>query len=73
MGGRREAQEGGSGVCLWLIYVDVWQKPTQYGTAIIFQLKINKLKKTLHFQFRVRKLRSHMPHNVTKIFFLIKN
>ena len=26
---------------LWLIQVDVWQKPTQYSKAIIFQLKIN--------------------------------
>jgi len=32
-------------VCLWLIHIDVWQKPTQYCTAIILQLKINKLKK----------------------------
>ena len=31
-------------VYLWLIRVDVWQKPTQYYKAIIFQLKINKLK-----------------------------
>ena len=27
---------------LWLIHVDVWQKPTQYCKAIIPQLKINK-------------------------------
>ena len=26
---------------VWLTHVDVWQKPTQYGKAIIFQLKIN--------------------------------
>ena len=26
---------------LWLIHADVWQKPTQYCKAIIFQLKIN--------------------------------
>ena len=25
---------------LWLIHVDVWQKPTQYCKAIILQLKI---------------------------------
>ena len=31
-------------VYLWLIYVDVWQKPSQYCNAIIFQLKINKCK-----------------------------
>ena len=32
-------------VDLWLIHVDVWQKPTQYYKAIILQLKINKLGK----------------------------
>ena len=26
---------------LWLIHVDVWQKPEQYCKAIILQLKIN--------------------------------
>ena len=29
-------------VCLWLIHVDVWQKPTQFCKAIILQLRINK-------------------------------
>ena len=28
-------------IYLWLIHVDVWQKPTQYCEAIILQLKIN--------------------------------
>ena len=28
-------------VYLWLIHVDVWQKPTQYCKAIILQFKIN--------------------------------
>ena len=28
-------------VYLWLIHVDVCQKPTQYYKEIIFQLKIN--------------------------------
>ena len=32
-------------VYLWVIHVDVWQKPTQYCKAIILQLKINTLKK----------------------------
>ena len=32
-------------VCLWLIHVDVWQKPTQYCKAIIHQLKIKKFLK----------------------------
>ena len=30
-------------ICLWLIHIDVWQKPTHYCKAIILQLKI-KLK-----------------------------
>ena len=36
-------------VYLWLIHVDVWQKPTQYYKAIIFQLKIHlkNLQKTV--------------------------
>ena len=34
-GFRRE----GTFVYLWLIHVDVWQKPTQYCKAIILQLK----------------------------------
>ena len=29
-------------VYLWLIHVDVWQKPTKYCKAIILQLKMNK-------------------------------
>ena len=31
----------GTYVYLWLIYIDVWQKPTQLYKAIIIQLKIN--------------------------------
>ena len=42
--GRRLKREG-TYVYLWLIYVDVWQKPTQYCKEIIRQLKINKLRK----------------------------
>ena len=39
--GRWEGGSRGRGtyVYLWLIHVDVWQKPTQYGKAIILQLK----------------------------------
>ena len=33
-------------VYLWLINVDVWQKPTQYCKAIILQLKKNYKKKS---------------------------
>ena len=46
-GGRREGVSKGIYVYLWLIHVEVWQKPTQYGKAIIFQLVINKLTKLL--------------------------
>ena len=36
----------GTWVNLWLVHVDVWQKPTQYYKAIILQLKIKKHFKT---------------------------
>jgi len=39
-GGRCKRE--GTYVYLWLIHVDVWQKPIQYSKAIILQLKINK-------------------------------
>ena len=38
VGGQREVQEGGD-LCIQLIHVDVWQKPTQCCKAIILQLK----------------------------------
>ena len=42
LGDGKEIQEGGDiNVYLWLIHVDVWQKPTQYCVAIILPLKIN--------------------------------
>ena len=34
-------------IYLWLIHVDVWQKPTQYCKAIILQLKMNTLFKNV--------------------------
>ena len=39
VGGRFKRE--GTYVYLWLIYVNVWQKPTQYCKAIFLQLKIN--------------------------------
>ena len=39
-GGGRVKREWTS-VYLWLILMDVWQKPTQYYKAIILQLNIN--------------------------------
>ena len=41
----RKSQEGGLCTYLYLIDVDVWQRPTQYCKAIILQLKTNNLKK----------------------------
>ena len=32
-------REEGTYVYLWLIHVDVWQRPTQYCKVIILQLK----------------------------------
>ena len=40
-GGGREDKREGIYVYLWLIHVDVWQKPTQYCKAIFLQLKMN--------------------------------
>ena len=45
MGGKLGRE--GMYVSLWLICVDVWQKPTQYYKAIIFPLEINKLKENV--------------------------
>ena len=41
----RRFKRKGTHVYLWLIHVDVWQKPTQYCNVITLQLKINKTKK----------------------------
>ena len=41
----RRFRREGTHVCLWMILVDVWQRPTQYCKVIILQLKTNKLKK----------------------------
>ena len=43
VGGRFKKE--GTYVYLWLIHVDVCQKPIQYCKEIILQLKINNLKK----------------------------
>jgi len=37
VGGRFKGE--GTYVLLWLIHVDVWQRPTQYCKAVILQLK----------------------------------
>jgi len=43
-GGRSKRE--GTYVYQWLIYIDVWQKPTKFYKAVILQLK-NKLKKKI--------------------------
>ena len=42
--GRRFKRKG-THVHLWLIHVDVWQKPTQYCNVITLQLNKSKKKK----------------------------
>jgi len=39
LGGRFKRE--GTWVYLWLIHVEVWQKPTQHYKAMILQFKIN--------------------------------
>ena len=51
MGGRFKRE--GTYVYLWLIHADVWQNPSQYYKAIIFQLKIKiEFKKRNQFSGR---------------------
>ena len=48
LGGRFKRE--GTYVYIWLIHIDVWQKPTQYYKAIILQLKIN-LKNLIYMSY----------------------
>lgn len=51
MGDGRSVQEGEEYVYLWLICVDVWQRPARYYKAIILQyLKKNREKRYLRIQ-----------------------
>ena len=43
----------GTYLYLWLIHVDIEQKPIQYCKAIILQLKVNTLKKKKKNAFQV--------------------
>ena len=49
MGGRFKRE--GTYAYLWLMHIDVWQKPTQYCKAIVLQLK-TKQNKTLSAYLR---------------------
>ena len=55
-GGTRE----GTYVCLWLIHVDIWQKPTQQCKAVILQSKINEVKKYSYNQ----STHTQKPHQI---------
>ena len=44
VGGRLKRE--GTELYIWLVHVDVCQKPAQYCKAIILQFKINRQKKT---------------------------
>ena len=46
-GDAREAYEGGNICILWLIHVEVWQKPSQYRKIPVLKLKI-KFKKRIY-------------------------
>ena len=42
IGGGRRFKRDEIYINLWLIHVDMWQKPTEYCNAVILQLKIHK-------------------------------
>ena len=49
VGGRFKGE--GTYTCLWLIHIDVWQRPTHYCKAIILQLQTNFKKRVIKFFF----------------------
>ena len=57
---------------LWLIYVAVWQKPTQHCKAIILQLKIKNSNRHIH-KINEQKMQNlkwciHNDHNYIKLY-----
>ena len=52
----KEIQCQGTYVYLWLIHVDVWQKPTQFCKAFIFPLKNKQTKKKVSFFFQLGRI-----------------
>ena len=44
---RGRIKRKGTCIYLWLIHVEVWQKPRQYCKEIILQFKINKFQKKI--------------------------
>ena len=68
MGGRFRRE--GTYVYLWLIHVDVWQKPTQHCKIIVLQLKINKFLIFLVYQIIMNFiLREYLSLVLSKLFF----
>ena len=64
----REVQKEGAYVYLWLIHVDLWQKPTQFCKAIILQLKINKFKIKKRDQPQEGRAFGYLVHGTKDIF-----
>ena len=58
--GGRFGREG-THVYPWLIHVDVWQRQTQYGKAIILQLKILKMRVSCKEQKKKKKKSKNKP------------
>ena len=68
VGGRFRRE--GTYVYLWLIHVDVWQKPTQHCKIIVLQLKINKFFIFLVYQIIINFiLREYLSSVLSKLFF----
>ena len=53
VGGRLKRE--GTELYIWLVHVDVCQKPAQYCKAIILQFKINRQKKTEGYYYQFNK------------------
>ena len=67
VGGRFERE--GISVCVWLIHIDVWQKPTEHCKAIILQLKINNFFKKAQ-QKEVKMDAECQPHFPSQLVFI---
>ena len=63
VGGRFKRE--GTYVYLWLIHVDIWQKPTQFCKAIILLLKINTLRKNTDFYKSLKKMKHKVFKNIS--------
>ena len=55
LGDGRWFRREGTYIYLWLIYADVWQRPTQYSNAIILKFKKRKKKKKSLYHLILKK------------------